>query len=187
MATINSNDLKVGVVFTDAGSTYAVLKYSHIKKGRGQATIKVKVRNIETNSVTIVSYSNEQKVEEADVEKRSVQYLYSEGETVCFMDSTDYSQFNMNSADIEDQLPYLKEGLKVVVMFLDGNPVAVEIPKSIELEVTETSAAVAGNTSSGAMKDAILETGLKIQVPLFIKTGDAVKVNTESGGYTSRV
>ena len=187
MATINSNDLKEGVIFADSGSTYLVIKYSHIKKGRGQATIKVKVKNIETGSITILSYSNEQRVEAADVEKRTVQYLYSDEKDVYFMNNEDYSQFAIPLENIEKELLFLKEGQKVVTMFLDGNPISIELPKSVELEVKDTSDAVSGNTSSGAMKDAIVETGYRVQVPLFIKQGDLLKINTDSGDYVSRI
>lgn len=187
MATINSNDLKEGVIFSDDGSTFLVIKYSHIKKGRGQATIKLKVKNIETGSITILSYSNEQRVETADVEKRNVQYLYSDEKDVYFMDDSDYSQFTVPKENIEREVDFLKEGQKVVTMFLDGNPISIELPKSVELTVTETSDAVSGNTSSGAMKDAIVETGYKVQVPLFIKQGDILKINTDSGDYVARI
>ncbi|MCA9385462.1 elongation factor P [Candidatus Dojkabacteria bacterium] len=187
MATINSNELKEGVVFKDSGSTYIVLKYSHIKKGRGQATIKVKVKNLETSSITILSYTNEQKVESADVEKKSVQFLYSDGVVTTFMDSSDYSQFTLPVEDVEDVLHYTKEGQKVVATYLNGDPVGIELPKSVELLVQDTSDAVSGNTSGNAMKNAVLETGLEIQVPLFIKKGDLLKINTETGTYVSRL
>lgn len=187
MAVINSNDLRPGSVFVDSGETYVVLKYSHMKKGRGQATIRVKVRNIQTDSITEKTYSNEQKVEAADVEKRTSQFLYSDGSDAHFMDTADYSQFALATEGVEWELNFLKEGSAVITMFLEGAPVSIEIPKSVELQVTETNDAVAGNTAGNATKEATVETGYKFQVPMFINIGDVVKINTDSGTYVSRV
>ncbi|MBD3362114.1 elongation factor P [Candidatus Dojkabacteria bacterium] len=187
MATINSNDLRQGMVFYENDTPYLVIKYSHMKKGRGQATIRVKVKNLESEAIRELTYTNEQKVEAADVEKKTVQYLYSDEKNAYFMNNDDYSQFQINKENVGDELEFLKEGQKVIVMFLEGNPIAIELPKVVELEIKETSEAVSGNTVSGAMKDAVLETGSTIQVPLFIKTGEKIKVNTESKSYVSRV
>lgn len=186
MAMINSNDLKVGVVFKDAGQSYLVVKYDHIKKGRGQATIKVKVKNLETGSITLLSYSNEERVELVDLMKRTAQFLYKDETSCYFMDSDDYSQYALTNDTLENELSFLVEGQKVVVTYLEGNPIFIEIPKNVELVVTETTGAVADNTATGAMKDAILETGLKIQVPLFVETGDKIRLNTETCSYVSR-
>lgn len=187
-AVINSNELKVGTVFVDDSRTFVVLKYQHIKKGRGQATIRVKVRDLESSSITEKTYTNEQKVEAADVEKRNAQYLYSDGTTAYFMDANDYSQFEFAMSDIEWELNFLKEGDKVVTMFLNSRPTSIETPKSAELVVVETTGNVtAGNTATNATKEATLETGYKIQVPLFISEGEKIRVNTEMGTYVSRV
>lgn len=186
MAMLNSNDLKVGVVFKDGGQSYLVLKYDHIKKGRGQATIKVKVKNLETSSITLLSYSNEERVEVADMSKKSVQFLYKDDTNCYFMDNEDYSQFSLSNDTLESDISFLVEGQKVVATLLEGNPVYIEIPKNVVLTVTDTTGAVAGNTASGAMKDAIMETGLKIQVPLFIENGEKLIINTETATYVSR-
>lgn len=183
---LNSNDLKVGVVFKDGGQSFLVLKYDHIKKGRGQATIKVKVKNLETGSITLLSYSNEERVEIADLMKKSAQFLYKDDTNCYFMDSEDYSQFSLQNNTLENELLFLVEGQKIVATYLEGNPVFIEIPKNVELVIAETTGAVAGNTATGAMKDAIMETGLKIQVPLFIETGEKVRINTETKTYVSR-
>lgn len=186
-AVINSNDLRPGSVFVEDGGAYVVIKYSHMKKGRGQATIRVKVRNLQTNSITEKTYSNEQKVEAADVEKRTTQYLYNDGTDAYFMDTADYSQFSLPVEMLEWELNFLKEGSSVVTMFLDEKAVSIEIPKSVELTVTEANDAVAGNTSGNATKEATTETGYKLQVPMFIALGNMIKINTESGTYVSRV
>lgn len=187
MAVIDSNALRPGSVFVDGGETFVVIKYSHMKKGRGQATIRVKVRNLHTGSITEKTYSNEQKVEAADVEKRTTQFLYSDGTDANFMDTADYSQFALPVEMLEWELNFLKEGASVVTMFLDGQAVSIEIPKSVELAITEANDAIAGNTSGNATKEAIVETGYKLQVPMFIAINNVIKINTESGTYVSRV
>jgi len=186
-AYIASTDLKIGEVFLHEGQVYKVLKYEHIKKGRGQATIRLKVRNIQTNSITEKTFSNEEKAEVADVVKRTVQYLYSDENYGYFMDSLDFSQLNLNKELVEWELNFLKEGDSVVATFLDEKVVSIEIPKSAELKITETSAANAGNTANNATKEAILETGYKIQVPLFINVDEIIRINTEAGNYVGRV
>jgi elongation factor P len=185
-AVLNSNELKVGAVFVDDGQSFVVLKYQHIKKGRGQATIRVKVRNIENGAITEKTYSNEEKVQAADVEKRTSQYLYADDNRVYFMDNADYSQFDLDKEQLEWEMNFLHEGDSVVTLFLNGNAVSIEIPKSAELTIVETSPAVAGNTATNATKEATADTGYKMQVPLFIESGQVIKVNTEMGTYVSR-
>lgn len=187
MAMLNSNDLKVGVVFKEDGNSYLVLKYDHIKKGRGQATIKVKVKNLETGAITLLSYSNEERVELADLARKSVQFLYKDDTNSYFMDNEDYSQFSLTNETLGDDMLFVIEGQKVIATLLEGIPVYIEIPKTVELTIVDTTDAVAGNTATGATKDAILETGLKIQVPLFIENGEKIKINTETRTYVSRV
>jgi elongation factor P len=183
---LNSGELKPGAVFVDGHEKFVVIKYWHIKKGRGPAVIRVKVKNIETLSITEKTYSSEQRFEQADVEKRTAQYLYSDASAAYFMDTADYSQFALDKEMIEWELNFLKDGEKVVTMYLDGSPISIETPKSVELKVTNTSSAIAGNTATGATKEAEVETGYHLQVPLFIKTGDVLRINTEMGTYTSR-
>jgi elongation factor P len=186
MASLNSNELKEGKVFKDDDSTYIVMDYNHIKKGRGQAIIKVKVKNLETGSITEKSYTNEQKVEEAAAEKRSCQFLYADENYLHFMDNQDYSQFKLSKEDTGMAENFLTEGQKVITLFLEERPISIELPKNVELEVTETTSATAGNTATNATKDATVETGYTLQVPLFIKEGEKIKVSTESGEYVAR-
>jgi len=134
-----------------------------------------------------MTFSNEQSVLEADVVKKSAQFLYSDIEKAYFMDSDDFSQFELLIEDIGDKIKYLKDGSKVITLFLDGKPVSIEIQKTTELKVVETEPAIAGNTATGAMKNAILETGLEIKVPLFVKIGDIIKINTDTSTYQARV
>jgi elongation factor P len=187
MAVINSNDLKPGTVFVDGTETFIVLKYGHMKKGRGQATIRVKVKNLKTNSLTEKTYTNEQKVEVADVDKRTAQYMYADEKKAYFMDTGDYSQFSLLVEQIKYKLRFLKEGDSVITMFLEQKPISIEIPKTVVLEVVETNNAVAGNTAGTATKQAKVETGYSLQIPMFIDKGARIKINTDSGEYVSRV
>ncbi len=186
MSYIPSNSLREGSLFVRDGQKYMVLKYQHIKKGRGQAVIRVKVKNIVTKANTELTFTNEEKLEEFNAEKKSAQYLYRDGDIFFFMDNETFEQYELKAENIESQQFYLIEGTKVIILFVEEAPLSIEIPKSVVLEVTHTEPASAGNTATGALKNAELETGLVVSVPLFIKTGDKIKINTETGKYTAR-
>jgi len=186
MSYVASNSLREGSLFISDNQKYLVLKYQHIKKGRGQAVIRVKVQNIVTKSNTELTFSNEEKLEEFNAEKRSAQFLYKEGDSFYFMDSDNFEQYELKSENIEAKERFLLEGMKVVMMFVEGEPLSIDLPKSVVLEVTQTEPANAGNTATGALKNAVMETGYTLSVPLFIKTGDKIKINTETGKYTAR-
>lgn len=186
MAILSYTDLRNGVVFKQDKDIYVVLKYEHIKKGRGSAIVKVKVKNLKTGAIVIKSFKAGDKLESADVSKESAQFLYTDDENGYFMDMKTFDQYSIPIELISDQVPYLKEGQRVVVQRLEEQPISVEIPKKIELKIIYTEPGVAGDTTSGAMKLATLETGIKINVPLFIKIGDVVIINTENGKYVSR-
>ncbi len=182
-----ANALRNGAIFEHEDHKFVVLKYQHIKKGRGQATIRVKVRDIENQVIKEITFTNEQSVYEADVQKKSAQYLYQEKGKAFFMDNDDFSQFELDTDQLETELNFLTEGMKVITLYIDGKAVSIELPKSVELKIESTEGAVAGNTASGALKTAKLETGYEIKVPLFIKSGETVRINTETGDYTGRV
>jgi len=186
MSYIPSNALREGSLFIYDGQKYLVLKYQHIKKGRGQAVIRVKVQNIVTKSNTELTFTNEQKLEEFNAEKRSAQFLYSDEDKFFFMDSENFEQYELPVDSLQDKHVYLTEGTKVIVLFVDNIPLSIDIPKTVVLEVIDTEPAVAGNTATGASKSAIVQTGANIMVPLFIKVGDKIKINTETGKYTAR-
>src|SRR5690554_5212868 len=183
---INSNALRKGIVFLEGNEVWKVLDYKHIKMGRGQATIRVKVQNIHSGTITEKTFTNEQRVEEADTSKRTVQYLYHDDSNVYLMDSEDFSQFTMPTQSLEDYLGYFSEGQKVIALFLEDEPVSIELPSAVELEVTESPDAVAGDTSGNATKKITLSTGLEIDAPLFIKKGELIRVNTETASYMGR-
>lgn len=186
MAVLSNTELRNGVVYTEGGETFIVLKYEHNKQGRGSATVKVKVKNIKTGAITIKSYKGGDKVESADVTSENSQFLYDDGTDAYFMNDETFEQYSISLDMIEDQIGFMKEGQKVFVKKLEDEPISLELPKKIELVVEYTEPAVAGNTSSGAMKVAKLETGKEINVPLFVSTGDIIVVNTETKEYVSR-
>jgi elongation factor P len=182
-----STDLRNGVVFKYEGKSWVVLKYEFVKMGRGSGTVKIKARDLVNNSIVERGFSQNTKFEEASVEKRSGQYLYADDDFAYFMDNTSFEQVQLAKEGVEDSLGYILEGGKVVIVYLDDQAISIEIPKSVNLKVVYTEPAVKGDSSNNPMKMAELESGLKIQVPLFINTGDLVKVNTESGTYSERV
>jgi elongation factor P len=186
MATVNSNELRKGILFTHEGVNYAVIDYEHIKKGRGLAVIRVKVKNIANGSIIEKTFNNSEKLELLDSERRSAQFLYSDEKESYFMDNEDYSQFSFPVGELDWEKNFLKQGTKVVILYISGKPVTLEIPKAVDLEIIETSDAVRGNTSSNAYKEATVETGYKVMVPLFSKTGDSIRINTETGDYTGK-
>lgn len=181
-----SNELRKGTVYLDSNEVLRVLDYQHKKYGRGQATIKVKVKNIHTGSISEKTYDSGAKLEQADTSKRNVQYLYQDGSSAYFMDSSDYSQFELSVTEIEHELRFLKEAETVVALFLDSKAVGIEIPKTVTLTVTKAVDAVAGDSATNATKKVTVETGAEIDVPLFVKQGDSLKINTESSTYVSR-
>lgn len=182
-----STDLRNGVVFKYEGKTWIVLKYEFVKMGRGSGTVKIKARDLVGNSIVEKGFSQNTKFEEASVEKRSAQYLYSDDDFAYFMDVESFEQHQLPKDGIKEQLNYVIEGGKVVMVYLDGTPITLEIPKSVTLKVVYSEPAVKGDSSNNPTKRAKLESGLEILVPLFINSGDIVKVNTESGSYSERV
>lgn len=183
---IASTSLRPGMIFEYNDKKYQVLKQEHIKKGRGQAINKVKSKDLLSGAIIELTFTNEQSVEEADVVKKSAQFLYSDNKNGYFMLMEDFSQFEIPVNQVEEFLGFLKEGTKIVALFIDGRPINIDIPKTVSLEVTFTEPAVGGNTATGAVKIAELDTGLKIKVPLFIKKGDNVKINSQTSEYVSR-
>lgn len=184
---LSSNELRNGTVFKYEGKTWVVLKYEFVKMGRGSGTVKVRARDLVSNAIVEKGFNLNMKFEEATVEKRSAQYMYSDGTDAYFMDNESYEQYSFALKDVEDSLKYVIEGGKVVVVYLDGTPISIEIPKSVTLKVVYTEPAVKGDTSNNPMKKARMETGFEMHVPMFIKEGDVLKINTETGSYSERV
>jgi elongation factor P len=179
-------DLKTGTIFKENGQPFLVIKYEHIKVSRGSANVKVKTKNLITGQVLDKSYLATAKVEDADVVRKNTQYLYKDDNYV-FMDPDTYEQFFIPKTTLGDNVEkFLKEGESVQVMYFEGKPVSVDLPITMNFEITYTEPGHKGNTVSNVMKDATIETGAVIKVPTFIKIGDRVKVNTQSGSYMSK-
>lgn len=183
---ILSNQLKVGSVFDLNGSPHLVLEYSHVKTGRGGATIKVKIKNLEAGTITLKSFNSAEKLETGDIERKKVQFLYGDASVYNFMDNSSYEQFELNKDLIGDFKSYLKEGLELTLLMYKGSPISLELPIKIPFKVIEAEAGIKGDRANPGTKKAVIETGLTIQVPLFIKVGDNVIINTQEGAYVER-
>ena len=184
---IGVNELRKGVTFTMDGELYKVLAYQHHKPGRGKATIRTTLRNLRTGATIQQNFISGDRVEDVRVERRGVQYLYTDGDLYHFMDTETYEQTALAASALGDQVHYLKEGMELVLSSYEGEPIDVELPTTVEMEVVEAEMAIAGDTATGAMKKVRLETGLEVQVPLFIEQGDVIRVDTRTGEYVTRV
>ena len=184
---IDVNALRRGVTFTMDGELYKVLEYQHHKPGLGKATIRTTLRNLRTGATVQHNFISADRVEDIRVERRGVQYLYNDGSLYHFMDTESYEQTALSAAVLEDQIPYLKENLELVLSTFEGEALDVELPTTVDMEVIEAEMAVAGDTATGTLKKVTLETGLEVQVPLFIETGDVIRVDTRNGKYVTRV
>lgn len=182
---VGVTELRAGTIFEENGNLLQVLSYEHIKMGRGSANIKVRVKNLRTGSTTDKSFINGAKVNEVSVIKKELQYLYSDGDSAYFMNPQSFEQVGV-PLKIIDGYEYFKEGENYSVSYLDDEPLSINLPPKVVLEVTETAPGVKGNSATNVFKDAILENGLKAKVPLFIKTGDKVRIDTRSGAYTEK-
>jgi elongation factor P len=184
---IDVNSLRNGVTFELDGNLYRVIEYSHHKPGRGKATIRTKVRDLRTGGVLEKSFISGDKVQDVRLDYREVQYLYNDGDIYFFMDTTTFEQPAINASMLGDAVNYLKEGLQAKLTLHENVPLDIELPTAVELEVVEAEAAVKGDTATGANKLITVETGLKVQVPLFINKGDTIRVDTRNGNYVTRV
>lgn len=184
---LNVNDLRNGAVFKEDNQILQVLTYEHIKMGRGSGTIKVKVRNLKTGSVTERSFITGARVDEADVSKVKAQFLYGDGEIFNFMDPVSFEQFSLPASVVGDQAKFLKDGLEVNLIVSGDEALGLEIPNTLIYTISDTGPGEKGNTVSNVYKDATLDNGLVVKVPMFMKTGDKVKVDTRTGQYVERV
>lgn len=184
---IDVNQLRRGVTFTQDGELLKVLEYSHHKPGRGKATIRVGVRNVRSGANIQMTFTSGDRVENVRLDKRTMQYLYDDGTFYVFMDTETYDQVLVTHSILEDHKDYLKEAMELELLFYGQEVVDYNMPQSMDLEVMESENAVAGDTATGATKDVILETGLKVRTPLFVNVGDVIRVNTTEGSYITRV
>lgn len=184
---IDVNELRSGVTFELDGELYKVVEYSHHKPGRGKATIRTKIRNMRTGSLIEKTFNSGDRVQDVRLDYRIAQYLYREGDLLYFMDTETYEQPAINSSLLGEAIDYLKENMEVKLTFYGTEPLDIELPTAVELEVKEAEMAVKGDTATGATKLVTTETGLKVQVPLFVATGDVIRVDTRTGEYVTRV
>jgi elongation factor P len=184
---IDVNDLRKGVTFEMDGSLYRVVDYSFNKPGRGNATIRIKARNIRTGSNIEKTFNSGGQVQDVRLEYRLLQYLYADGDFYFFMDTQTFEQPAIPKGLIEDVAGYLKEGLEVKLTFYEDKPIDVELPTSVDLKIVEAEIAVRGDTATGVNKLVTLETGMKVSVPNFVVAGDTIRVDTRTGQYLTRV
>lgn len=183
---VNSTDLKAGVTFLHNGKPYQVVKYSLIKMGRGGATVKVNVRNIETGSNEEKAFSSNIALEEVNTSKKKLQYLYKDATTANFMDPVTYEQVEIPLSVLGDQIKFVKDGDNVNVLFWETRALSFELPPKVTMVVKDTDPGVKGNSATNMYKSAVLENGMTIKVPLFINTGEKIVVDTRSGDYIER-
>jgi elongation factor P len=181
-----TNDLKNGMTLNIDGQLWNIVDFQHVKPGKGGAFVRTRLKNILSGKVVDRTFNAGIKVDVANVDKREMQYLYREGDDFVFMDTQDYDQPRIPRQTVGSAADYLLEEQTAVVAFNDGNPLYVELPASVELAVSQTDPGVQGDRSTGGTKPATLETGAQIQVPLFITTGEKVKVDTRTGDYMGR-
>ncbi len=183
---INVNDLKVGMTIMYENNIYSVMDTQHVKPGKGAAFVQAKLKNLRSGAIIENRFNSSDKVEPARIEKKPMQFLYQMNDIYYFMDMNTYEQVEINKSQIGDDAELLKENLTVDIMFFEGEMLGMNLPDKIELKVTHTEPAVKGNTTSSAMKDATLETGKVIKVPLFIEQDEVILVSSKDGKYVSR-
>lgn len=183
---ININDIKNGMTIIIDGNLCLIQEFQHVKPGKGPAFCRIKFKNLKTGSTIEETFNTNIKLEKAHVDKLSMQYLYNQGNSYVFMNTGDYSQLEIEAKVLEDKIPYLKEGLEIEIQMYNNEIIGINLPEKVEYEVAETTDAIKGNTTSSAQKDATLETGLVVKVPLFINTGEKIIVTTKDGKYSSR-
>jgi elongation factor P len=183
---ISAGDFRKGVTFEIDGSVYQVVDFQHVKPGKGAAFVRTKIRNVITGATKETTFNPNEKFEKAEIQTTEMQYLYSDGELYYFMDVDTYEQIPVARETIEDAINYMKENDHATVRFYQGKVFEVLPQNFVELEVTETEPGIRGDTSSGATKPATVETGLTLNVPLFINNGDIIRIDTRTGDYMSR-
>ena len=186
MVAISTNELKNGWTLVLDGNLMQVIEFQHVKPGKGHAFVRSKLKNIRTGAVTEKTFRAGETVERANIDKREMQYLYRDGEGFVFMDNETYEQLNVDIETLGETANYVVEGSSAVLLMYGDEIVSTELTASVELVITETEPGMQGDRVSGATKPATLETGLTIQVPLFLEIGEAVKVDTRTGSYISR-
>ncbi len=184
---IDVNELRKGVTFELDDNLYKVTEYAHHKPGRGKATIRIKARNLRTGSNLDMTFNSSDRVQDIRLDYHTVQYLYTDGDFYHFMDLDTYEQPALRAETLEEIIPYLKENLEVKLTFYGTEPLDIDLPTTIDVEVTEALPSVRGDTATGVTKKVTTETGLQVDCPSFVEVGDIIRVDTRSGTYVTRV
>ncbi|RFU61929.1 elongation factor P [Bacillus sp. V59.32b] len=183
---ISVNDFRTGLTIEVDNGIWQVIEFQHVKPGKGAAFVRSKLRNLRTGAIQEKTFRAGEKVSKAHIENRKMQYLYASGDNHVFMDNETYDQIELPEKSIERELKFLKENMEVHIMTFQSETLGVELPNTVELEVTETEPGIKGDTASGGTKPATLETGLTVQVPFFVNQGDRLIINTTEASYVSR-
>jgi len=184
---IDVNDLRKGVTFEYDGNLFKVLEYSHHKPGRGNATIRIKARNLRSGGTIEKTFQSGDRVQDARLEYHMAQYLYSDGETYYFMDQETFEQYPLGSDALGEYTGYLKEEMPVKLTFYGTEALDIELPTTVDLKIVRAEIAVRGDTATGVTKNVTVETGMQVQVPQFVNEGDIIRVDTRTGTYVTRV
>ena len=184
---ISAGDFRNGVTIELEGNVYQIIEFQHVKPGKGAAFVRTKLKNIKSGGVVEKTFRPTEKCPKAHVDRKDMQYLYTDGELYYFMDVDNYDQIPLNYDQVEDAIQYIKENDGVKIRFYKGSPFSVEAPNFVELTITHTEPGFKGDTATGTTKPATLETGLEIAVPLFCNEGDTIRVDTRTGEYMSRL
>ena len=179
---INASDFRNGVTFEMEGGVWTIVSFLHVKPGKGAAFVRTKIKNVVTGSVLERTFNPTDKFQRAYIETKEMEYLYGDGDFYYFMDLESYEQLPLTPDQVEDAIPFVKENTNVTVRFFKGAPFSVQPPNFVELTVTDTDPGFAGDTAANTTKPATFETGLTLQVPLFIEVGEVLKIDTRDGG-----
>ena len=184
---IMAGDFRNGVTFELDGQVFKIVDFQHVKPGKGAAFVRTKLKNVITGAALDRTFNPSEKIQLAEIEKRDMQYLYNDGEDYYFMDNSNYEQIPIKKEDLGDTLMYLIDNMTVKVLSFKGKIFAIEPPTFVEMEITYTEPGFKGDSSQGATKPATIETGFQINVPLFVNTGDKIRIDTRTGDYMERV
>jgi len=184
---VSAGDFKKGLTIEIDNQVYVIVDFQHVKPGKGAAFVRTKIRNIMTGSIIERTFNPTEKFPRAHIETKEMQYLYNDGDLYYFMDIETYEQIPLNKEQVEDAMKYIKENMNVTIKFYKGAAFSVEPPNFVELEVAHTEPGFKGDTATGGSKPATLETGAVVNVPLFVNTGDIIRVDTRTGEYMERV
>jgi elongation factor P len=187
MASVDTSEFRNGLKIELDGEPFTMVFFQHVKPGKGGAFVRTKVKSLKTGRVLERTFRSGEKVDEADVTERPMQYLYLDGESLVFMDTETYEQTPFSTQQVGDTRKWLKENLDVEVLFWRGKPINIELPSFIEFTITKCDPGVKGDTATGATKPATVESGAIVQVPLFVNEGERIRVDTRTGQYVERV